>query len=88
MIGEIQGTGLLAALQFAEDKSTRKRFDNENDLAWQCRTFGFEEGVIIRSTLGRMIMAPALVATRTELDELVEKTRIAVDRTARIAGKL
>jgi adenosylmethionine-8-amino-7-oxononanoate aminotransferase len=44
--------------------------------------------VIIRSTLGRMIMAPALVATRTELDELVEKTRIAVDRTARIAGKL
>ena len=29
------------------------------DLAWQCRTFGFEEGVIIRSTFGRMIMAPA-----------------------------
>ncbi|MNT33588.1 putative aminotransferase [compost metagenome] len=75
-------------MQFAEDKATRKRFANENDLAWQCRTFGFEEGVIIRSTLGRMIMAPALVATRTELDELVEKTRIAVDRTARIAGKL
>ena len=88
MVGEIQGAGLVAALQFAEDKATRKRFANENDLAWQCRTFGFEEGVIIRSTLGRMIMAPALVATRTELDELVEKTRIAVDRTARIAGKL
>jgi len=33
-----------------------------------------------------MIMAPALVATRAELDELVEKTHIAVDRTARIAG--
>ncbi|WP_205548093.1 aspartate aminotransferase family protein [Pseudomonas carnis] len=88
LIGEIQGTGLLAALQFVEDKGTRKRFANENDLAWQCRTFGFEEGVIIRSTLGRMIMAPALVASRVELDELVDKTRIAVDRTARIAGKL
>lgn len=88
LIGEIQGTGLLAALQFVEDKGTRKRFANENDLAWQCRTFGFEEGVIIRSTLGRMIMAPALVASRAELDELVDKTRIAVDRTARIAGKL
>ena len=88
MIGEIQGTGLLAALQFAEDKDTRKRFVNEGDLAWQCRTFGFEEGVIIRSTLGRMIMAPALVATHAELDELVDKTRRAVDRTARIVGKL
>ena len=88
LIGEIQGTGLLAALQFAEDKPTRKRFANENDLAWQCRTFGFEEGVIIRSTLGRMIMAPALIASRSELDELVEKTRLAVDRTARSIGRL
>ncbi|RZI78725.1 MAG: aspartate aminotransferase family protein, partial [Pseudomonas sp.] len=78
----------LAALQFAEDKPTRKRFANENDLAWQCRTYGFEEGVIIRSTLGRMIMAPALIASRSELDELVEKTRLAVDRTARSIGRL
>ncbi|WNN38876.1 aspartate aminotransferase family protein [Pseudomonas inefficax] len=88
LIGQVQGAGLVAALQFAEHKPTRKRFANENDLAWQCRTFGFEEGVIIRSTLGRMIMAPALIANHSELDELVEKTRIAVDRTARMVGKL
>jgi len=88
LIGQVQGAGLVAALQLAEHKPTRKRFANENDLAWQCRTFGFEEGVIIRSTLGRMIMAPALIANHSELDELVEKTRIAVDRTARLVGKL
>ncbi len=88
LIGQVQGAGLVAALQFAEHKPTRKRFANENDLAWQCRTFGFEEGVIIRSTLGRMIMAPALIANHSELDELVDKTRIAVDRTARMVGKL
>jgi adenosylmethionine-8-amino-7-oxononanoate aminotransferase len=35
-----------------------------------------------------MIMAPALIATRAELDELVNKTRIAVDRTAREYGVL
>lgn len=83
LIGEVQGAGLVAALQFAEDKATRKRFANENDIAWHCRTVGFEEGLIIRSTLGRMIMAPALVATHAELDELVEKTKKAVDRTVR-----
>ncbi|MBT8769389.1 aspartate aminotransferase family protein [Metapseudomonas boanensis] len=88
LVGDIQGTGLVAALQFAEDKATRKRFDNESDIAWRCRTIGFEEGVIIRSTLGRMIMAPALVATRAEIDELVTKTRIAVDRTAQELGLL
>ncbi|WP_462402552.1 aspartate aminotransferase family protein [Pseudomonas sp. Marseille-QA0332] len=88
LIGQVQGAGLVAALQFAEDKPSRKRYANENDLAWQCRTYGFEEGVIIRSTLGRMIMAPALVANHSELDELVEKTRKAVDRTAKDLGKL
>ncbi|MGL4861481.1 MAG: aspartate aminotransferase family protein [Enterobacteriaceae bacterium] len=86
LIGEIQGAGMVAALQFCADKNSRKRFDNEEKLAWQCRSYGFDEGVIIRSTLGRMIMAPALVATRSEVDELIEKTRRAVDRTAREAG--
>ncbi|WPP01686.1 aspartate aminotransferase family protein [Pseudomonas sp. HR96] len=83
VIGDIQGTGLVAALQFAQDKSTRQRFAQENEIAWHCRTVGFEEGLIIRSTLGRMIMAPALVANHAELDELVEKTLRSVNRTAR-----
>ncbi len=82
MIGEIQGTGLVAALQFTADKATRRRFANEDEMSWRCRSFGFEEGVIIRATQGRMIMAPALVASHAELDELVEKTRRAVERTA------
>lgn len=83
LIGDVQGVGMVAALQFCEDKATRKRFANEGDIAWHCRTIGFDEGLIIRSTQGRMIMAPALVATHAELDELVDKTKRAVDRTAR-----
>ncbi len=86
LIGEIQGTGMVAALQFTENKNSRKRFTNEADLTWRCRTYGFEEGVIIRSTLGRMIMAPALVANHNEIDELLEKTKRAVDRTAQDLG--
>ncbi|WP_347909290.1 aspartate aminotransferase family protein [Pseudomonas grandcourensis] len=88
LVGDIQGTGMVAALQLAEDKSTRKRFANENDIAWRCRTIGFEEGVIIRSTLGRMIMAPALIASREEIDELISKTLKALDRTAQEYGRL
>lgn len=88
LVGEIQGAGMVAALQFAEDKARRQRFANEADITWRCRTYGFEEGVIIRSTAGRMIMAPALVATHGEIDELLEKTKRAVDRTARDLGRL
>ena len=88
LVGDIQGTGMVAALQLAEDKTSRKRFANENDIAWRCRTIGFEEGVIIRSTLGRMIMAPALIASREEIDELISKTLKAMDRTAQEYGRL
>ncbi|MGG7139622.1 hypothetical protein ACPUGR_13265, partial [Klebsiella aerogenes] len=55
---------------------------------YSTKPIGFEEGVIIRSTLGRMIMAPALIAGHSELDELVEKTKRAVDRTAKEIGLL
>lgn len=86
LVGEIQGVGLVAALQFCRDKTTRQRFSDETDISWRCRSIGFDEGVIIRSTLGRMIMAPALVISRSEIDELIDKTRIAVDRTAEEIG--
>ncbi|MEA1063616.1 aspartate aminotransferase family protein [Erwinia sp. HR93] len=86
LVGEIQGAGMVAALQLAEDKAARKRFKNEDEISWRCRSYGFEEGVIIRSTQGRMIMAPALIATRSEIDELLEKTRRAMDRTAQSLG--
>ncbi|UUY10296.1 aspartate aminotransferase family protein [Pseudomonas sp. J452] len=88
LVGEIQGAGLVAALQLCEDKPSRKRFANETDITWRCRTIGFEEGLIIRATGGRMIMAPALVATRGDIDELVSKTKLALDRTAQEFGRL
>lgn len=88
LVGDIQGTGMVAALQLAEDRDSRKRFVNENDIAWRCRTLGFEEGVIVRSTLGRIIMAPALIASREEVDELIAKTLKAMDRTAQEYGRI
>ena len=86
LVGEVQGHGMVAALQLCRDKATRQRFDDESAVSWHCRCAGFDEGVIIRSTLGRMILAPALVIRHAEIDELVDKTRRAVDRTAAAFG--
>jgi adenosylmethionine-8-amino-7-oxononanoate aminotransferase len=88
LVGDIQGTGMVAALQLCEDKASRKLFANEDDIGWRCRSHGFDEGLIIRSTHGRMIMAPALAITRSQIDELLTKTKRAVDRTARELGML
>jgi len=86
LVAEIQGVGMLAALQFAADKPSRRRFADEGQITWRCRTHGFEQGVIIRSTQGRMIMAPALVINHSEIDQLIAKTKLAVDLTAQELG--
>ncbi|WP_027815593.1 aspartate aminotransferase family protein [Paraburkholderia bannensis] len=82
LIGEIQGGGAVAAIQFVKDKSTRERYANEADLTWHSRSVAFELGAIVRSTNGRLIVAPPLVMSHAEIDELVGKMRKAVDATA------
>ncbi|WP_293762628.1 aspartate aminotransferase family protein [uncultured Aquitalea sp.] len=86
LVGEVQGAGLVAAIQFTADKTSRRLLDDEDAVAWRCRTHGFDEGIIIRSTRGRMIMAPALTITHAEIDELVQKTLKAVNKTAAELG--
>lgn len=87
LIGEVQGVGAVAAIQFAKDKTTRERFANEADLTWHSRSVGFDLGVIVRSTNGRLIVAPPLVIEHVQIDELVDKMGQAVDATAKkIAG--
>lgn len=83
LIGEIQGAGMVAALQLADGPASRRRFANEAEIATRCHELAFDDGIIIRATAGRLIFAPALVISRTEIDELVSKTVHALARTAR-----
>jgi putrescine---pyruvate transaminase len=82
LVGEIQGAGMVGAIQFAKNKTTRERFADEAELTWHSRTVGFELGAIVRSTNGRLIVAPPLVIDHAQIDELIGKMREAVDATA------
>ncbi|MND85850.1 putative aminotransferase [compost metagenome] len=46
-----------------------------------CRTFCFENGLIMRAVGDTMIIAPPLVISHAEIDELVEKARKCLDLT-------
>ena len=74
--------GAVGAIQFAKNKATRERFSDEAALTWHSRTVGFELGAIVRSTNGRLIVAPPLVIDQAQIDELVGTMRRAVDVTA------
>jgi adenosylmethionine-8-amino-7-oxononanoate aminotransferase len=41
-----------------------------------------ETGLIFRPNLARIMLAPALTATRDDIDEIVRRLKLALDRTA------
>jgi putrescine---pyruvate transaminase len=83
IVGEIAGVGLVAGIQLAQDPSTRKRFDNADDIGTLCRDFCFNDGLVMRASHDRMLLSPPLVVTHAEIDEIVDKAKAAIDATAR-----
>jgi len=86
IVGEIAGAGLVAGIQLAEDKATRKRFANGGEVGTICRDFCFGGNLIMRATGDRMLLSPPLVITHVEIDELVDKATRAIELTAEKIG--
>ncbi len=80
LVGEVRGVGLLGAIELVKDKSTRERYTGKG-AGMICRTFCFENGLIMRAVGDTMIIAPPLVISFGEIDELIEKARKCLDLT-------
>ena len=83
LVGEVRGVGMLGAIELAKNKQTRERFPSEMGVGMICRGHCFENGLIMRAVGDTMIIAPPLVISKDEIDELVEKARKCLDLTAR-----
>jgi putrescine aminotransferase len=81
LVGEARGVGLLAAIELVADKKTGERFPNEGKIGLLCRDFCFDNGLIMRSIRDTMVLAPPLIITKSEIDELVARARRCLDLT-------
>lgn len=92
-VGEIRGgKGLLAAVEFVEDRSSRKNFAVEKDFGNRLRKEMRKRGVITRtrSAAGehpapgdQVLFAPPLVIAESDVHELVAITKEAVETVLR-----
>ena len=80
LVGEVRGVGLLGAIELVQDKATRKRYEG-GGAGMICRQFCFDNGLIMRAVGDTMIIAPPLVISKDEIDELVTKARKCLDLT-------
>jgi len=81
LVGEVQTCGLMAAVQFVKDKATHTPFPPEIELGMVCRGHCFGNGLIMRAVGDRMIVAPPLVITRAQIDEMMALVRRCLDLT-------
>jgi putrescine aminotransferase len=81
LVGEVQSCGLMAALQLVKDKAKGTAFPAELEVGMVCRGHCFGNGLIMRAVGDRMIIAPPLVITRAQIDEMMALIRRCLDLT-------
>lgn len=87
LVGETQTCGLMGAVQLVRDRATRSVFPPELGVGMICRGHCFGNGLIMRAVGDRMIVAPPLVITRAQVDEMMALVRRCLDLTLADVGR-
>jgi putrescine aminotransferase len=74
--------GLLAAIELVADKSSRRFFEPRGEVGLRMRDNCTRNGLVMRATRDTLFIAPPLVISRSEIDELLSKVVRSLDETA------
>jgi putrescine---pyruvate transaminase len=81
LVGEAKTCGFVAGLVIVKNKATREMFDPSLSVGMICRGFCFKNGLIMRAVGDRMIIAPPLVMTNADIDDMIRLIQQALDLT-------
>jgi adenosylmethionine-8-amino-7-oxononanoate aminotransferase len=70
-IGDVRGIGMLWGMEFVADRSSREPFEPAKAFAPLVRRKALQLGLITRGSANVLILAPALIATPEDIDEIV-----------------
>lgn len=81
LVGDAETCGLMGAILLVKDKTRGTPFSDAVDIGMVCRGHCFGNGLIMRAVGNRMIIAPPLVITRAQIDEMMALIRRCLDLT-------
>ena len=81
LVGDAETCGLMGAILLVRDKERGTPFASELEVGMVCRGHCFANGLIMRAVGDRMIVAPPLVITRAQIDEMMALIRRCLDLT-------
>jgi putrescine aminotransferase len=82
LVGEARSVGLLAAIELVPDKRKRRFFEPRGEVGLRMRDNCTRNGLVMRATRDTVFVAPPLVISRSEIDELLSKVVRSLDETA------
>ena len=81
LVGIAESCGFVAGLALVQDKASRQPFAPELGVGMLCRNHCFNNGLVMRAVGDRMIIAPPLIMDRAQIDQMIARIRLALDRT-------
>jgi putrescine aminotransferase len=81
LIGHIEGVGLVAGMALVQSKEPKTFFASDLDVGTICRDHCFANGLVMRACGNRMVLAPPLIITREQIDQLLSRARHCLDLT-------
>jgi len=81
LVGDCRMLGLTGAIELVADKKTRRRPEPAGTLATYFADRARENGLFVRPTGDSAVIAPPLIITESEIDELFRRFRVALDET-------
>ena len=81
LVGDVDSCGLLGAMLLVKDRATGAAFGTAADIGMLCRSHCFDNGLIMRAVGERMVVAPPLIITRSQIDEMLALVRRCLDLT-------
>ena len=81
LVGDAETCGLMGAILLVKDKARLTLFDAALGIGMVCRGHCFANGLVMRAVGPRMIIAPPLVITRSQIDEMMGLIRRCLDLT-------
>ncbi|PXW98112.1 putrescine aminotransferase [Sphaerotilus hippei] len=81
LVGDVQTSGLMGALLLVREAAGQSPFRPDQPVGMVCRGHCFAQGLIMRAVGDRMIVAPPLIISRAQIDEMMALIRHCLDLT-------
>jgi 4-aminobutyrate--pyruvate transaminase len=79
LVGEVRGVGLMWGVELVRNKDTREPFPADKQFGMDVQNRAFENGLVCRSLGTAIALAPPLISTEEQIDEIVRRFKRALD---------